>query len=84
MPDHLDGNALAGPLAAAFTFDVTTARAACATCADTRPLADAHVYGTPMGLIAHCSSCHQVLLRATVINGAITLDLRGIARLRVR
>ncbi|MHA3837287.1 DUF6510 family protein [Terrabacter sp. AAH1] len=37
-----------------------------------------------MGLIARCRSCHQVLLRATVIDSAITVDLRGITRLSVR
>ena len=81
MRDHLDGNALAGPLADVFSFDVTMARLACGACGEVQHLADALVFGPPMGLVVRCRSCQEVLLRYTVLDGAATLDVRGAARL---
>ena len=41
---HVDGNALAGPLAEFFTFDVTIATARCKGCGTVAELARAMVY----------------------------------------
>lgn len=81
MADHLDGNALAGPLGDVFSFDVTMARVACGSCGDVQRLADALVFGPPMGLVARCPSCQEVLLRYALLDGVATLDARGTARL---
>src|SRR5262245_8693784 len=57
MTDHVDGNALAGPLSSLFTPDLTTATAVCAGCGRADALAADPVYGAPMGLIVRCPGC---------------------------
>lgn len=79
----LDGNALAGPLSSLFTTDMTAATAACSGCGRTGVLAAAVVYGAPMGLIARCPGCGDALLRYTETARGRTLDMRGIATLRI-
>ncbi|MGK3203425.1 DUF6510 family protein [Amycolatopsis sp. MEPSY49] len=80
---HLDGNVLAGPLSSVFTADVTSATAVCAGCGRSDRLAAAAVYGAPMGYIARCPGCDQVLLRYAEAPTGATLDMRGIATLRL-
>ncbi|MET8996429.1 DUF6510 family protein [Amycolatopsis sp. NPDC004169] len=81
--DHLDGNVLAGPLSSVFTAEVTAAVAVCAGCGRSGPLAAARVYGAPMGYVARCPGCDQVLLRYAEAPAGTTLDMRGIATLRL-
>lgn len=83
MTDHLDGNALAGPLSGLFTVDLTAATAVCAGCGHADVLAAAAVYGAPMGLIARCPACGDAWLRYAETDRGRTLDMRGIATLRV-
>jgi hypothetical protein len=80
---HIDGNSLSGPLAAVFAFDVTTAVATCAGCGRSNGIADAMVYGVPMGHIARCPGCGDALLRFADTPAGSTLDMRGIAALRL-
>src|SRR5262249_42493474 len=63
MTDHVDGNALAGPLSNLFMPDLTTATAVCAGCGRSDVLAAGAVYGAPMGLIVRCPVCDGTLLR---------------------
>ncbi len=81
--EHLDGNALAGPLGEIFAFDATTAVGRCANCGLTGPLAALHVYGPDPGLVARCPGCEEVVLRLVRGPGAAWLDLRGTVSLRV-
>lgn len=83
MTDHVDGNALAGPLSSLFTPDVTAATAVCAGCGRAGVLAASAVYGAPMGLIVRCPACGEALLRYAETPDARTLDMRGIAALRI-
>lgn len=80
---HLDGNVLAGPLSSVFTAEVSSAVAVCAGCGRSGPLAEAAVYGAPMGYVARCAGCDQVLLRYADVPTGATLDMRGIATLRL-
>lgn len=80
---HLDGNALAGPLGTVFASDVTVATAVCAGCGRAETIAALRVFGAPMGLIARCVGCDLVLLRYTELAGARTLDMTGMAALRL-
>jgi len=59
---HVDGNALAGPLAEFFAFDVTMAVARCEGCGSTAELARAMVYPSGAGTVVRCGSCGQVLM----------------------
>lgn len=80
---HIDGNVLAGPLSSVFTADVSGATAVCAGCGRSDRLAAAIVYGAPMGYIARCPGCDQVLVRYAEVSSGATLDMRGIATLRL-
>ena len=80
---HVDGNTLAGPFAAVFAFDITTAIATCAGCGRTETMAAVSVYGAPMGLVARCPGCESVWLRYVETPTGSTLDMRGVAALRL-
>ena len=58
---HVDGNALAGPFAEFFAFDMTTATTRCNGCGNMAELARAMVYATGMGSVVRCDGCGQVL-----------------------
>lgn len=73
----VDGNALGGPLAGVFVFDVTTARATCDHCGTDRVVAALHVYVDAPGVVVRCPDCEAVLLRCAWTGGRVNLDLRG-------
>ena len=83
MTDHVDGNVLAGPLGSLFVPDLTTATAVCARCRRADVLAAGAVYGAHMGLILRCPGCGAALLRYAETPYVRTLDMRGIAALRI-
>lgn len=80
--EHLDGNALAGPLTEIFATDVSTAVGRCASCGLTGPVASLRVYGPEPGMTARCPGCAEVMLRLVRGPDAAWLDLRGTASLR--
>ena len=79
----LDGNALAGPLSAVFAGDLTTATAVCAGCGRAEQVAVLPVYGAPMGLVVRCPGCDHVLLGYTDLPAGRTLEMSGMAALRL-
>ncbi|MFI7133310.1 DUF6510 family protein [Nonomuraea sp. NPDC050153] len=81
--EHLDGNALAGPLGEIFAVDVTAATGRCASCGLAGPVASLRVYGPDPGLVARCPGCEEVILRLVRAPGRAWLDLRGTVSLRV-
>jgi hypothetical protein len=81
---HLDGNALAGPLAALFGFDVTTARTTCDGCGQVSAFGTLLVYGQEMGAVLRCPCCDHVLVVATQPHGEWCLDLRGVRLVRIQ
>ncbi|MEV4107822.1 DUF6510 family protein [Nonomuraea sp. NPDC049695] len=81
--EHLDGNALGGPLGEIFAVDVTAATGRCAGCGLTGPVASLRVYGPEPGLVARCPGCDEVILRLVRGPGTAWLDLRGTVSLRV-
>jgi hypothetical protein len=83
MNDYVDGNALAGPLSAIFTSDLTTATAVCAGCGRAELVATLPVFGAPMGLVARCPGCDHVMLGYTELPSGRTLDMHGTAALRL-
>jgi hypothetical protein len=83
VTEHLDGNALAGPLTTLFAADVTAATVVCAGCGHPDVVAAGAVYGAPMGLVLRCVGCGNVLMRYAETSRFHTLDLRGIAALRI-
>jgi len=81
--DHLDGNVLAGPTTDLFAFEPTTAQGQCQSCADIAALGQAMVYGQPMGFVARCRNCDNVLLVVVEHAGQKSLNMRGLRWLRV-
>jgi hypothetical protein len=81
--EHLDGNALAGPLGEIFAVDLTRAVGRCASCGLTGPVASLRVYGPEPGLVARCPGCEEVILRLVKTPGTAWLDLRGTVSLRI-
>jgi len=81
--DHLDGNALAGPLAEIFTADVSAAVGRCAACGLTGPVAALRVYDRAPGLVARCPGCEEVVLRLVRGPQSAWLDMRGTVSLAI-
>lgn len=84
---RLDGNAAAGLLAEIFTFEITTARAACVGCGASGEVGAQMAYVTEIGTVIRCSSCDSPLIRVVrQQNGPqrYWLDLKGIAYLQVQ
>ena len=82
-PEHLDGNALAGPLADIFAVDVTAAATICAGCGRQSRLAELHVYRGGPGIIARCPGCQDPVARYVRTPTSAVLDLRGTVTLSV-
>ena len=60
---RLDGNAAAGLLAEVFTFEITTAKAACVHCGASGAVGAQMAYVTDIGTVVRCSSCEGALIR---------------------
>lgn len=75
---HLDGNVLAGPVSDLFAFEPTTARGQCRSCADIAALGEAVVYGPPMGYVARCRNCDNVLIVVVEHDGQRSLSMPGL------
>ena len=78
MHGAVDGNAVAGALAEVFVIDMTMARTTCATCADTRPVAELRAYVRSAGTVLRCTSCDAVQVRLVRAPDRAWLDLRGV------
>ena len=77
----LDGNAIAGTLAAVFGADMTLAVSTCGGCGARGPLAETAVYRHAPGLVVRCRSCDSVLVVVVERDGRYCVDVRGVARL---
>ncbi|MHA6668529.1 DUF6510 family protein [Homoserinimonas sp. A447] len=81
--DHLDGNVLAGPITELFVFEPTTTQGQCQSCGDIATLGQALVYGQPMGFVARCRNCDDVLIVIVERAGRKLLNMRGLRWLQV-
>ena len=84
---RLDGNAAGGILGEVFTFEMTTARAACAHCGATGPLGSSMAYVSEIGTVVRCAACDSVLIRVVRQDDGpqrYFLDFRGIEYLQLR
>ena len=80
---QLDGNAAAGLLEELFAFEVTTARAVCASCKQEHRLGEMMVYALEMGAILRCPGCGAAMVRISKLDGECWLDAAGMQTLRV-
>ncbi|GAA4047795.1 MULTISPECIES: DUF6510 family protein [Agromyces] len=84
MTSHLDGNALAGPLADFFSFDITTATGRCKACGTVAELARAMVYVSGAGTVVRCATCDHVLAVLVDTGERAWIDLAGVSAIEVR
>lgn len=78
----LDGNALAGALAAAFGADMTTVPGRCAHCGAVNVVGELRAYVRAPGAVLRCPACEGVILRVVETIEATYVDARGAAYLR--
>ena len=82
--EHVDGNAIAGPLAEFFAFDVTTATGRCVGCGSTAELARAMVYRSGAGTVVRCATCDTVLATLVESGDRAWIGLSGMTAIEVR
>ena len=81
--NHLDGNALAGPLGDLFRQDMSQVRGVCAGCGQASALAETHVYQRAPGLVARCPHCGHALATVVQAPGGLRLGLSGLRFLEI-
>ena len=84
MTGHLDGNALAGPLADVFAFDITMATGRCRACGTIAEFARAMVYVSGAGTVVRCSTCDHVLAVLVDTGERAWIDFAGVSAIEVR
>jgi Family of unknown function (DUF6510) len=82
-PRHLDGNAVAGELAAAFGREMTIARERCGGCGSVRELGALIAYVGGPGDVVRCPDCGVVLLVVIRLAAGTRVSARSIAWLDV-
>jgi hypothetical protein len=78
----LDGNAVAGILAAAFGAEMTAVPGECAHCGTVNVVAAMRAYVRAPGIVLRCPTCDGVVLRIVETPTATLIDVRGVAWLR--
>ena len=81
--NQLDGNSVAGLLAACFHADLTTAWIVCAGCGGGAAMGSLPAYGLAMGAVIRCPGCEGIVLRISQTNGRVWLDARGARSIRI-
>lgn len=78
----LDGNAIAGLLAAAFGRELTGAEERCAHCGTVSVIATMRVYARGPGVVVRCPACTDVVLRIVETPRGLRIDASGATLLR--
>jgi hypothetical protein len=78
----LDGNAVAGLLAATFGSEMTAVPGECAHCGTVNVVAAMRAYVRSPGIVLRCPACNGVVLRIVETPSATLVDVRGAAWLR--
>jgi len=78
----VDGNAVAGALAAVFGDDVTILPGQCAHCGTVSVVGVLHAYVRGPGIVLRCPVCKGVVLRMVQRLDATYVDVRGATYLR--
>jgi hypothetical protein len=78
----LDGNAVAGLLAATFGWDMTAMPSQCAHCHNVNLTAELRAYTRAPGVVLRCPTCSGVVLRVVETPTATLIDTSGIAWLK--
>ena len=79
----LDGNAVAGLLAATFGTEMTEVPGRCAHCHDVHMVAQLRAYTRAPGVVLRCPSCEGVVIRVVETPRGTLVDVSGLAWLRI-
>ncbi len=79
----LDGNAVAGILYEIFGAEMTASTTECAHCGNVGAVGGLLAFTQGPGAVLRCPACESIMLRVVQTPGAIYLDARGAAYLRV-
>jgi uncharacterized protein DUF6510 len=79
----LDGNAVAGELAALFGIDMTANDAECASCGQVHAVGAMLAFTQAPGIVLRCPSCEAVMVRIVRTPRGTYVDVRGAAYLRM-
>jgi hypothetical protein len=82
-PEHVDANALAGPLSEILSVDLTAAERRCSVCGACGVFAELHVMVDGPGLVASCPVCRTLVLRLVRTPDSVWVDLGGTGVVRV-
>ncbi len=75
----LDGNAVAGELAAVFGIDMTTSDTECAGCGRAHQMGSLLAFTLGPGIVLRCPSCESVMIKLVRTPHGLYLDARGVA-----
>lgn len=79
----VDGNAVAGILAAVFGTEVTASHGQCATCHTVSMVGTMRAYTRGPGVVLRCPACAEVVLRIVETPHGTLVDVRGAAYLEL-
>ena len=79
----LDGNAAAGVLDEIFALEMTTSPIGCTHCGRQGAVGTLLVFNQAPGIVLRCPVCENIVMRIVQVAGAIYLDMRGAAFLRL-
>jgi hypothetical protein len=79
----LDGNAVAGLLAATFGGDMTSTPGRCAHCHTVSMIGELRAWTRAPGTVLRCPVCSEVVLRIVETPSAVLVDTTGAAWLRM-
>jgi translation initiation factor 2 beta subunit (eIF-2beta)/eIF-5 len=82
--DPVDGNAIGGLLIDAFGKEMTASWSTCASCGDSRPVAELVVYQQAPGTVVRCHACGAIVMVLIRHKDAIGIDVSGLASLSLR
>jgi hypothetical protein len=78
----VDGNGIAGMLAAVFGRDVTAMEERCVHCGTLSVVGTLRVYPRGPGVVVRCPACAEVVLRIVETPSGTRVDLSGATHLR--
>ena len=79
----LDANAVGGILAEIFSVEMTTSLVECAHCGTEGQMGTLLAFTQAPGLVLRCPACENIMMRIVQAPGAIYLEMRGMAYLRL-
>ena len=83
---RLDGNAAAGMLHEIFTYDLSAARGACASCGAIAQIGGQHLYMYPLspGAVLRCQFCQGILMVFVHAGDRYRLGMPGLKWLEIQ